>query len=798
MACAIHDCLNCVRANSTFILSEDYQLLQPSKFILRPSAKRITNNTAAFNLETELVYVANDKLLKNPSRVTFEICFFQKTKRELSHLTRRLMEFEQAKFTQNNMSIIFKDPILTLPGEGRVILRSPDFEHILSVPDDFTIVIPFEFLAFKTTINVIYLHPRGLTVSGNLHVTGKSICQLRQCLFCREAFHTISCWPKYFQYLFYGALIISGALVLWCIKTAIRSLMWTIKFISLFIYNVFRLLRLTARSSMLLGAFFGNVLRRTLLSSYEYLELNAYSDARFSTSSLVLLALSLLFVPVTSDCSASAIIQSDLKSCETLADGSQMCQLYTTAELTLPALQSESCIWFTDKNGVHLFSLKIQLKAVTCSFHTSRQYFTFPVTAKHISQVSCIYNEYCGQGVHCIKQKLGTQGLKFEAESPESRDFPGISSCAAGGLGVGCTILTRAACNFRRTWFEPDLLNSYEVSTITGHDCTYHVQIQHIENNTVTSVALTDSAYTPTGVKVSLIGAFDQPQLHISDSFIQRVGRPSEGFLAPASRRNHPKAGEIGAVQANSSYTKMFIFDPEISSCDFFEDSLRCIPAPDAITNLKATQEYALPLQKDLHLFQIQDGKLTSSLVATSAIRVQLLFANYRISVQTITVCPVFDTPKFEITGCYNCPLLARMTFKAHSSCQPGVVFVELQSIQVHTKAIQLLTEPSKIVIKFLANQKCFTEKICLRAQTIIQCQALEFCLNEPSIELLQINTNYTRVSSIPTSSGWMNWLRLPGVETLFYVKFLGSTLFIICILITIISTLVTCCCRKY
>lgn len=156
----------------------------------------------------------------------------------------------------------------------------------------------------------------------------------------------------------------------------------------------------------------------------------------------------------------------------------------------MPSINAETCILFLSTDNEHLFTLKIRLDGVLCYFNTQRLYFTFPVKPKHLSQVSCVFNKYCGKGANCHVGTLGKHGLRFEGETAESREFPGKSTCQAGQLGVGCMILTRAACNFYRTWYEPDLLHSYEVSTITGHKCSYQFAITHVENGTVAKISL--------------------------------------------------------------------------------------------------------------------------------------------------------------------------------------------------------------------------------------------------------------------------------------------------------------------
>lgn len=222
-ACIIHDCKDCITVNKTFVLDENLKLWEPTAFILRKETKVIDQNSTTYACHTsdktncecddddctgsndfcairncthtsqcvcdrtyeklEIVSLMEDKLLKNPNIVILKMCYFD-TRVSASHsgIHRHLLEGENAVFQQNNLTIDFQDPILRLPANGRVILRSEDFEHIMSVPIDRMIKLPFELIAYKTDISIIYIHPSGRTVSGTIHVSGKSICQLRSCI----------------------------------------------------------------------------------------------------------------------------------------------------------------------------------------------------------------------------------------------------------------------------------------------------------------------------------------------------------------------------------------------------------------------------------------------------------------------------------------------------------------------------------------------------------------------------------------------------------------------------------------
>lgn len=834
-ACHVHNCDQCIIIDRTFIIDKHFKLIEPQDFVLQDiktdkdisstaylcSDKdrqacdcaekgckgdsdfcriRNCNNESdcrcvfTYNTQT-LTAIMSDESILNPDIITIKVCFFDMKTKSFRRTGRRLLEGEKAVFSNMNLNITFEDPILFFPDQGRVILRSADFENVLTIPADKMIIVPFEYLAYKNEIQVIYIHPNGRTVSGLIHVSGKSVCQIRQCFLCMEIFKHFQCYPLMIKIPLYGATLIFVFLALASLKFIIKTLKFILQSFILFICGLLRIIKAIVRCSLLLGALIGNNLRNLMDHGNQVLE-RQVDRGRINALPLVILMLICNVSFTNADCNTHAIIKSDLRSCTTLNDGSKTCKIFSTAEFSLQTISSETCLWFTDGNENHLFSLRVKLESVLCTFHTERLYYTFPVKTKQISQISCIYNKFCGRGVHCEKKKIGKEGLRFEAETPESREFPGFSSCYPG-ISSGCHILHRPSCNFFRIWYEPDLLHSYEVSKIKSHTCQYQISVTHVENSTTSRLLVTDSAITDNGIKVTILGAYDQHQIHLHEKLVQRVARPSESFLIPASERNLPRANMIGAVQANSSFTTDFIFDPELSTCDYFEDNLRCIHAPDAISRMKSTGEYALPLQRDIHLFQINNDKLQSTLLLSSAVRIQLHFSNFKLALHTTNVCPQIADSSIITSGCYRCQILARLSLQAHSSCQPGIVSVHFQHTDVHTKAIYLKTETETHNIRFHAEHKCVNEKLCLKSASLMQCKTLRICLEEPSVELLQLNMNYTQVQSPQTVSSLWDWLKIPDINApLYLLKILGSTLFIVCLMITTIATLITCCCK--
>lgn len=118
---------------------------------------------------------------------------------------------------------------------------------------------------------------------------------------------------------------------------------------------------------------------------------------------------------------------------------------------------------------------------------------------------------------------MGFTGLKFEAETEESRSYTGLSNCLTGGLGSGCFLFSRAACNFYRVWYIPDLLKSFEVSKITGYKCQYNIVLEHLQNSSLTQITVQDTTQTASGIEITVLGSYDQAQLFLNENLVQRM-----------------------------------------------------------------------------------------------------------------------------------------------------------------------------------------------------------------------------------------------------------------------------------
>lgn len=557
------------------------------------------------------------------------------------------------------------------------------------------VTVPYELLANECVLSMIFIYTKGLTVIGEVRIAGKDICQISNCIFCRHAIRTIQCWSPFWKYCAYTVGIILGLTTLCLVKFLLTFFLCILKLVVLSVYTAVRLFKATARVSLLTGNFIGIKIIKSAVSTMEVLEAERTNSPSKQNSKYLLIALLCIsgLSEAKATCSDSAILSSELRLCETQGPDTKTCRLNTVAELTLKSLKHETCLLLQDKSGTNIVSLKLKLNSVQCDFTTQQEYFTFPVEPKTIAQTSCVFDHKCGRGFHCYKAKFGNTGVKFQAETEESLSYPGLTNCLPGGIGTGCFIVTRAACNFYRVYYVPDLLKSFGESRITGCTCNYHIGLEHLENNTLTQITVKDVTETRSGIQVSVLGSFDQSAIFIDEKLVQRMANRNEGFLMNTSPRNSPQVGKVGVVQANQSFTKHFIFNPDMSHCDFYESSLRCNSAHDPILRMMETKETALPITRDLHLLQLQNGKLKSTLLASSAVKIQLRFTNFKLEVHMRTVRLKFTSNSIQVSGCYRCQQLAHATFSALSTCQTTWHRREINHYQVFSRTEMLQRE---------------------------------------------------------------------------------------------------------
>lgn len=291
--------------------------------------------------------------------------------------------------------------------------------------------------------------------------------------------------------------------------------------------------------------------------------------------------------------------------------------------------------------------------------------------------------------------------------------YPGITDCIAVDAAVVCAIVDSQPCFFFRVYLKPEYEYAYEVRKLTSMSCQYRIKIQESFNNTVEELTVSNTAITKNNIEVKVIGTYQQPTQILSNYLIVRVADKNEAYLEQASPHSRPMAGHIGDVEANASYTKSFIFDEKMITCNYYEERLMCRLQNSYLQQMIQSKVNALPLTIGNHHLKLgAQAELKSTTVVSSPLVVHLAFQDYRIYLETYTVCPkitgTIGTPK----GCFACGKMATLHTTAYSSCLPGEVGISFQDISISTRVIHLTENEKEYVIEFKTDKKCHQEKL--------------------------------------------------------------------------------------
>lgn len=156
-------------------------------------------------MQYELSHISSDVVIVNPTLISMSVCLFRLPTK--GRRSRQLQEYEGAAFSNHNLTLVFNDPVVTLPEPGKLIARVSGNELILPIQQDLNVVLPPEFVAFKDTLTLIFISNSGKAVHGDISLEGKTVCRLSNCIFCRDFFSTSNVGPHTFHICFMDALL---------------------------------------------------------------------------------------------------------------------------------------------------------------------------------------------------------------------------------------------------------------------------------------------------------------------------------------------------------------------------------------------------------------------------------------------------------------------------------------------------------------------------------------------------------------------------------------------------------------
>ena len=730
-----------------------------------------------------MAVVHNGFTLHDPITVTFPYCLYDLNKiinarqtslfklASLKRTTRQINEDSLPILPAVKPKLTMFDNLVSTMGPGTLIFQKDglQFDIVISSSTETYTAIPQDFY-LKSGNLIIYFSPLDSPIEKLIYpIVQRTVCQRINCLFCMDIFYYPNCLPNSVTYTFYGigAIILLGVLyyivlLIHGIKAALFALSYSLKFLV-------RIIKLTLQFILLVALFLSQQVKLLYNRTVVRMQVAQALPA-------ILLALTLV-VPFALGCNDFRGSDAKVLHCESVDSNIQSCKIERRFTMNLHNLKYTNCMdFYNEADNTSLLHLQLTYEKVTCTLMTRRLYYTSPYKVKKMTDRMCAHNEQCSMGANCHR---GYKTRKFKALNP---DFPGETDCVyvqqsspklseladvIFGVMFECPTLFR--CLFYHYYFEPDYDQLYEVREITGSVCIPTIAMRSVDTTGHVKESMFNGSFVSQDmpIRVNVLGTFNLNELIVSDKIIQKVSDPSVTYLMPASAQNHPELHMIGDIQLKNIADKEFLVNPKIYECKAKikpTDELICLQEFSPLTKVDENGNFKLdenmesmkfPLHRGFHFMFIDtNSQVMTSLMHPAAVQVQLEFDNFEVRVRYDKVCPVLKDD-FIVIGCYACLIPVMIRFTAYSTCGTGSVQVFLKGTEYAKHFVKLeMNLPRTYEYEFMSDDKEFDTEICLQTLYSVECQPIDFILDEPEVKLDRHNETYVHetITSRPSS----------------------------------------------
>ena len=672
---------------------------------------------------------------------------------------------EEIKNPTTNKYIKLIDDILVAGGPGDVIfskngvtMRTRVFENTSN-----HVSIPQDFFIHDGVLKIYFVPLSGEMEQLSIYAPKRTICKRLHCLFCVDILYHLDCLPAYANYFIY-------AITLMIFVTCVYYLHVLFKGIYLTIHSGYQLGRILWRMGktvfkfiLLTGAYFGLESKKSLMEK----------QLRMQSVLPILIYICTLITKVLpcNDVLASHLV---IHKCINDVIGKQ-CVMSGMIEATLPNLKYQQCITILNQaNNKPIMTFSLTYVDQLCYVMTQRMYFTAPYHIGSFTDRACFNNQYCGQGDHCHR------GYRFEEMIERQNSWPGISNCIAGKNSVflECLFSKDRICNFYYHYFVPDFNQVYDVRKPLSLICVPRLELKVTYTNATQKTFFFEQELQQFGMKFTVLGQFEKPNIFLDEYFIQKFADPSQLYLAPAAVQGVPKINMIGDMQMQTPVDKEFILDQDMVKCKLAVKTLNCETPESPLFNKKRMENYALP--RDYGTYRLHAGNSTQIIARpqqVSPIKIHISLSNYKVIFNSDLVCPKIESIG-DIEGCYACDTLASIKFQALTTCLEGSVMVYLETNETQRIMIILKKQVLDYVYEFSSSVKCINTEFCLSGAEHTICKPISFCLEEPEIilsdpSIIHVHTEFTQKAKSQGFSLGSIWSAITSIIPSF--AFLGT-----------------------
>lgn len=602
-----------------------------------------------------------------------------------------------------NLSIV--GHVVHFPGPGRLVLSGGDgtwFQDLNVSGRSFEIPPEVSGLVHAKWVGV-----HNEYASRNFQVSYVS-CTPPKCIFCIDLLYERACLPPSMRYVLYGLL----AILLFVGISCTHKIFIVFRDLGICVLltwkRSFHMVKLSLRFALFCGRRLALVTRLRL----------------GRLENIIVFLTILLKVQPTPHCTSVFLIDSLQRAC--LTNGT--CSLSTEAEISFPHLGSTACLHTKAPEKPLLIALK--LSEVNCLFHTEREYFSSAFDVQVNSTIVCPNNEYCGWLEHCHENYTAVPGLG----KPNIGGYDCLPLNVR--LGTGCGIIHRPACHHFTYNFVPKD-PYFEVRAIRNYNCDIKLTLEIVAHSNSTISVISSGSSDSKGILVETTSLAGNDVTFISEKLLVDLNTSTAIFSA-ASAGDSPVAGTIGSIQYNSSQFSAGIFADNLLTCHNVAFKVRCRAASHRLGHLfDPLGDATLPLVRGDHRFSFLDGQLSSIMIKTPPIEATITLSELQVELVYEATCPVFEEIT-SVTGCYSCNIPANIRIKAYSSCDQGLVEVDLKGpgLENLKPMLKLQTLSGEHEVYFRSEQRCFTFTLCLHSSDNRACLNDTTCLSSPTIHL--------------------------------------------------------------
>lgn len=478
-----------------------------------------------------------------------------------------------------------------------------------------------------------------------------------------------------------------------------------------------------------------------------------YSNGKWVLNSTQIIYYTIMFclllpLALADTCNSGNLVNANLKNCiiDTECGSGLVCETCFSEvnyQLTLPTLNSESCLTLTDDNGTIIYEISIEYYSLREDYFFNRVYYTSAWELVSQSSFHCYCPEWLG-GKYCYADACANYSKENDREGKglitnvDAKYRPGKSDCAIVDNPPGEVCAFGGGCTYGGVGvvpFGPIYSVNRPHSSVLIPQVKFTVK-NNIDPDKVFFLDVLDGGSEINGIFVEVLGSLENERVHLGNLHAIVNTDNNDTWLQVASNLNAPKAGDIGDLQSNSRelmYSHLwaaFRFDLQSIQLKMRGVSMNFEGSPVGIGNLDPLFQFPMTLGSNVWSRDV-NGQIHALRMNAAPILINIrTLPGFTVSVKRNKVCP--DMKLESVTGCYACQFGSKAVFRARSTCSDGLVRVTASSdtVEIWSKSVKITRDETEVIISFNTENKFNDFDICFSAATSV-CKKISYIADD-------------------------------------------------------------------